>query len=74
MKAHELARRLLAGPNIRVVVEGYDGGADDLNHIEVVRLRLNHGKASYNGQHGLDPDARAQAVMLNHERPKGGRL
>ena len=40
-------------PDLRVVVEGYEGGYDDLSarQIERVRIALNTGRAEYAGAH-----------------------
>ena len=56
--------RLLAQypPDMRVVVNGYEDGYDDLSPTQVstVKITLNTGKHRWEGKHG-DPDGRNDA-------------
>ncbi len=49
-------------PNLRVVVNGYEDGYDDLSPEQVssVKIALNTGKHRWEGQHG-DPDGQTDA-------------
>jgi hypothetical protein len=49
---HELARLLLAGPDVRVVVDGYEGGYSD-PRVHGAVVRLGEG-GSHDGDHGDD--------------------
>lgn len=52
MTAHELARRLLEGPDLMVTVSGYEGGVDEVTHIMGERpLHINVNTAWYYGKH-----------------------
>ncbi len=52
MKAHELARQLLAGPDLPVYVRGYEGGVDDVAHIVLCEIVRDYHQGSYYGSHG----------------------
>ena len=52
MTAHELARQLLAGPDLMVTVRGYEDGVDEINTVEPPKpLILNKYDAWYYGDH-----------------------
>jgi hypothetical protein len=52
MLAHELAKLLLAGPDVRVVVRGYEGGVNDVSGIsEPSKLALDFYDEWYYGHH-----------------------
>ena len=58
MSVYELIRLLEKHPpDLRVVVNGYEEGYDDLEmeHLSVVEIALNTGKHRWEGQHG-DPN------------------
>ena len=58
MTAQELMKLLQTySPDLRVVVNGYEDGYDDLSpgQIRVVKISLNTGKHPWEGAHG-DPD------------------
>ena len=45
MTSHELAKILLAGPDLMVTVRGYEGGVDEINKVwepEILKLNVNH--------------------------------
>lgn len=57
MTVSELIETLKAHPgDLRVVVNGYEEGFDDLSpdQISLVRIALNTGVEDYEGQHGYD--------------------
>lgn len=41
MTTHELARQLLAGPDVMATVRGYEGGVNEINAIEPCMIVLN---------------------------------
>lgn len=54
MTVEELARLLARYPDdLRVVVDGYEDGYDDLfpEQLEAVRIRVDTGTSSFEGQH-----------------------
>lgn len=52
MNAHELARKLLEGPDLPVYVRGYEGGVDDIGLIEPIEVvRDAYSDTSYYGAH-----------------------
>ena len=70
MTVSELIRLLQEYPaTLRVVVNGYEEGYDDLSHeqISIATISLNTGKHHWEGQHG-DPRHRAE------ETPDGAKV
>ena len=77
MTVSELIAVLQTHPgDLRVVVNGYEEGFDDLSpdQISLVRIALNTGVEDYEGQHGYDwepatrgkePAAIVDALVLN---------
>ena len=77
MIVSELIEVLKTHPgDLRVVVNGYEEGFDDLSpdQISLVRIALNTGVEDYEGQHGYDwepatrgrkPEAIVDALVLN---------
>ena len=52
MTAHELARQLLAGPDLMVTRRGYEGGVSEVTEIMPPQLiHLDHNTAWYYGKH-----------------------
>lgn len=52
MTSHELARRLLEGPDLTVTVRGYEGGVNEITTIESPKpLSLNKNDEWYYGRH-----------------------
>ena len=53
MTAHELAKRLLAGPDVRVIIRGYEGGFNDVSFLKdcVVSVDEHIDSPDY-GRHG----------------------
>ena len=55
MTVHELIQLLAVyPPDMRVVVQGYEDGYDDLSpeQLSVIRIALNTGRQRWEGQHG----------------------
>ena len=64
MTAQELMKLLKTyPPDLRVVVNGYEEGYDDLSpvQIHVVKISLNTGKHPWEGAHG-DPDGLSRSA------------
>ena len=51
-------------PNRRVVVDGYEGGCDDIEEIYEIRLKLNAHTQSYYGKHKEADDGDCEAVYI----------
>jgi hypothetical protein len=51
MTAHELARLLLAGPDVLVVLDGYEGGLTEARPPRPIRIALNVHDRRYAGPH-----------------------
>ena len=66
MTVNELLQ-LLKGysPDLRVVVNGYEEGYDDLSpeQLSVIRVALNTGRSRWEGQHG-DPKERTDGEII----------
>jgi hypothetical protein len=55
LTAHELARELLRGDDVRVVVRGYEDGVNDITKLFDVYLRLDTNiNLPYYGRHGSE--------------------
>lgn len=70
MTAHELARRLIEGPDLIVTVRGYEEGSDEINTIEQPKeLNLNYFTVWYYGNHSYtrssDECIKVQAINLS---------
>ena len=66
MTVYELMQLLREHPPyLRVVVDGYEDGYDDLSpeQLSVVRIALNTGKHRWEGQHG-DPNGLADGAEV----------
>jgi hypothetical protein len=74
MTAHELARKLLAGPDLMVTVRGYEGGVNEITKVyEPDNLMLNYyeSDAWYYGRHeyrykGSENDRQTQEIQAIH--------
>jgi hypothetical protein len=53
MTTHELAKMLLEGEDVAVVVSGYEGGVNDLNQINYLAVHRDVNDAWYYGKHEL---------------------
>ena len=52
MNVDQLIKRLqMFPPDLRVVVSGYEGGYDDVDHLEKIKLALNVNDEWYYGKH-----------------------
>ena len=52
MKVKELIEKLKEfDPDTRIVVDGYEGGVDDLLELENIKIKLDVNKAWYYGSH-----------------------
>ena len=52
MTTHELAKKLLEGPNLLVTISGYEGGSNEITHISEPReIHLSVYTAWYYGEH-----------------------
>ncbi len=67
MTVDELLRLLASySPDLRVVVNGYEDGYDDLSppQISVIKIALNTGERRWEGQHG-DPNGLTRSASGN---------
>lgn len=65
MTAHELARRLLAGPDLMVTVRGYEGGENEIERVSPpANLLLDYWESPFIfGQHEYgEPDNEHRSV------------
>lgn len=52
MTAHQLAEKLLAGPDYAVVIRGYEGGVNEVDFISEAKVHPNYYEGySYYGKH-----------------------
>jgi hypothetical protein len=52
MMVKDLVKKLLeVNQNYRVVVDGYEGGVDDMEKIKVINIALNANEEAYYGDH-----------------------
>ena len=52
MNVDQLIKRLqMFPPDLRVVVSGYEGGYDDVDHLEQIKIALNVNDEWYYGKH-----------------------
>lgn len=77
MNAHELANKLLDGPDVPVYVRGYEGGVDDVDTIVPVQVvRDRYRDMSYYGDHArfeLDVwDDEEDMAAVGNGRPTDG--
>lgn len=73
MKVSELKELLNEYPDTaRVVVDGYEGGVNEVNNIELIKINLNVNSAWYYGKHkevdsdDLDYDDLAVHIEFTH--------
>ena len=65
MKVRELIEELQRhDPETRVVVNGYEGGYDDVSCVDEIRLNLNANTAWYYGKHELDDAGQCPAIRI----------
>lgn len=71
MMRDELVARLLAMPNVRVIVPGYEFGYDDIEGVASVRIGPDDSEGWWHGRL-TDDDRRATEdaiVVLGHHNP-----
>ena len=51
-------------PELMVVVSGYEGGVDEVDLLEPVKLKLNVNTKWYYGKHEEDKDGETQAIKI----------
>jgi hypothetical protein len=70
MKVSELIEKLQAlDPDLRVVVDGYEGGVEDASYVTVEEIALNVNKQWYYGEHETTfADEKHNAKYEGHER------
>jgi len=57
MKVSELIEKLQAlDPDLRVVVDGYEGGVKDAGYVTVEEIALNVNESGYYGEHEITYD------------------
>lgn len=50
-----------------VVIEGYEGGVDDVVKVEIVKIKKDVNSKWYYGRHVIDEDGDVQAVFIEGE-------
>ena len=69
MKVSELIEKLQAlDPNLRVVVDGYEGGVKDAGYVTVEEIALNVNEEWYYGEHEIIEADEDNAQYEGHER------
>jgi hypothetical protein len=70
MKVSELIEKLQAlDPDLRVVVDGYEGGVKDASYVTVEEIALNVNEEWYYGEHETTyADEKHNAKYKGHER------
>jgi len=75
MKVSELIEKLQAlDPDLRVVVDGYEGGVTDASHITVLEIALNFNEEWYYGPHEIIEADEDNAQYEGHERVQAVRI
>lgn len=64
MTTHELAHLLLAHPDVRVLVDGYEGDEDDVGHICMGTCTLDSPLDNYSGQHCMQHGGVTPCVVI----------
>jgi hypothetical protein len=68
MKVIDLLRLLSQMPmDADVVVEGYEGGVDDVINVKLVKIKKDVNVDWYYGRHEIDDDGDTQAVFIQRE-------
>ena len=52
-------------PDTMVIRSGYEGGVEEITHVEVTSIFLNVNKAWYYGSHEVSKDGNTQAVYIS---------
>jgi hypothetical protein len=52
-------------PNTMVIRSGYEGGVEEITHVEVMSILLNVNKEWYYGSHEVSSEGTTQAVFIS---------
>lgn len=68
MKVKDLLDLLSQMPaDVDVVVKGYEGGADDIVNVKLVKIKKDVHTEWYYGRHEIDENGDVQAVYIQRE-------
>lgn len=68
MKVKDLLDLLSQMPaDVDVVVKGYEGGADDIVNVKLVKIKKDVHAEWYYGRHEIDENGDVQAVYIQRE-------
>ena len=68
MKVKDLLDLLSQMPaDVNVVVKGYEGGADDVVNVKLVKIKKDVHTEWYYGRHKIDENGDVQAVYIQRE-------
>lgn len=68
MKVKDLLDLLSQMPaDVNVVVKGYEGGADDIVNVKLVKIKKDVHTEWYYGRHEIDENGDVQAVYIQRE-------
>ena len=68
MKVKDLLDLLSQMPaDVNVVVKGYEGGADDVVNVKLVKIKKDVHTEWYYGRHEIDENGDVQAVYIQRE-------
>ena len=68
MKVKDLLDLLSQMPaDVNVVVKGYEGGADDVVNVKLVKIKKDVHAEWYYGRHEIDENGDVQAVYIQRE-------
>ena len=68
MKVTDLLDLLSQMPaDVNVVVKGYEGGADDVVNVKLVKIKKDVHAEWYYGRHEIDENGDVQAVYIQRE-------
>ena len=71
MKVKDLIALLSQMPaTVDVVVKGYEGGADDVVNVKLVRINKDVNSEWYYGRHEIDKEGDSQSVFIEREERK----
>ena len=71
MTTHELARRLLAGPDVLVNTKGYEGGYHEVTDVDAsatLRLDVHHARGPYEVYGRARSHCAASTFAKEHDR------
>lgn len=65
MTIDELIEKLKSYPgDLRVLVDGYEGGFSEISVVNKIKVKLNANKESYNGPHEDTKDADTDVIAI----------